>query len=56
MDKLYKTFKISGLETDKHNFKVAKMYLWKMILKKKKYYFAEEPAKARHKPTKLSRF
>ena len=34
-DKLYKKFKHSGLETDKDNFKVAKMYLQKIILKKK---------------------
>ena len=34
-DKLYKKFKHSGrLETDKDNFKDAKMYLQKMILKK----------------------
>ena len=32
----YQKFKHSGLETDKDNFKVAKMYLQKMILKKKK--------------------
>ena len=35
-DKLYKKFKHSGLETDKDNFKVTKMHLQKMILKKKK--------------------
>ena len=34
-DKLYKMFKHSGLETDQDNFKVTKMYLQKMILKKK---------------------
>ena len=33
-DKLYKKFKHSGLETGKDNFKVAKMHLQKMILKK----------------------
>ena len=33
----YKKFKHSGFETDKDNFKVAKMYLQKMILKKKKF-------------------
>ena len=32
----YKKFKYSGLETNKDNFKVAKMYLQIMILKKKK--------------------
>ena len=37
-DKLYKKFKHSCLETDENNFKVAKMYLQKMILKKKKSY------------------
>ena len=45
MDKLGKKFKHSGLETDKENFKVAKMHLQKMILKKKKFYFQEEPGK-----------
>ena len=34
----YKKFKHSGFETDKDNFKVAKMYLQKMILKKKKFW------------------
>ena len=43
MDKLGKKFKHS--ETDKENFKVAKMHLQKMILKKKKSYFQEEPGK-----------
>ena len=38
-DKLYKKFKHSGLGTDTDNFKVAKMHLQKMILKKKKSYF-----------------
>ena len=33
----YKKFKHSGFETDKDNFEVAKMYLQKMILKKKKF-------------------
>ena len=36
-DKLYKKFKHSGLETDKDNFKVAKMHLQKTILKKKQF-------------------
>ena len=40
-DKLYKNFKHSSLETDKDNFKVAKVHLQKMILKKKKSYFEE---------------
>ena len=35
-DKFYKKFKYFGLETDKDNFKGAKMHLQKMILKKKK--------------------
>ena len=52
-DKLYKKFKQSGLETDKHNFKVAKMHLQKMILKKKKSYFEEELGKNRNKPKEL---
>ena len=34
----YKKFKHSGFETDKDNFEVAKMYLQKMILKKKKFW------------------
>ena len=52
-DKLYKKFKHSGLETDKDNFKVAKMHLQKMILKKKKSYFEEELDKNRNKPKEL---
>ena len=35
-------FKHSDLEIDKDDFKVAKMHLQKMILKKKKSYFEEE--------------
>ena len=41
-DKLYKKFKHSGLETDNDNFKVAKMHLQNIILKKKKSYFEKE--------------
>ena len=52
-DKLYKKFKHAGLETDKDNFKVAKMQLQKMILKKKKFYFEEDLGKNRNKPKKL---
>ena len=52
-DKLYKKFKYSDLETDKANFKVTKMHLQKMILKKKKYYFEEELCKNRNKPKEL---
>ena len=52
-NKLYKKFKQSGLETDKDNFKVAKMHLQKMILKKKKSYFEEELGKNRNKPKEL---
>ena len=52
-DKLYKKFKHSGLETDKDNFKVAKMHLQKMILKKKKSYFEEELRKNKNKPKEL---
>ena len=48
-DKLYKKLKHSGLETDKDNFKVAKMHLQKMILKKKKSYVEEELGKNRNK-------
>ena len=49
-DKLYKMLKHSGLETDKDHFKVAKMHLQKMILKKKKSYFEEELGKKWDKP------
>ena len=52
-DKLYKKFKHSGPGTDKDDFKVAKMYLQKMILKKKKSYFEEELGKGRKKPKEL---
>ena len=52
-DKLCKKFKLSGLETDKYNFKVAKMPLQKMILKKKKSYFEEELGKNSNKPKYL---
>ena len=52
-DKLYKKFKHAGLETDKDNFKVAKMHLQKMILKKKKSYFEEDLGKNRNTPKKL---
>ena len=45
--------KYSGLETDKDNFKVAKMQLQKMILKKEKCYFEEELAKNGNKPKEL---
>ena len=49
-DKLYKKIKHSGLETDKDNFKVVKMQLRKMLLKKKKSYFEDELGKNRNKP------
>ena len=52
-DKLYEKFKHSSLETDKDNFKVAKMHLQKMILKKKKSYFEEELGRNRNKPKEL---
>ena len=52
-DKLYKKFIYSGLETYNNNFKVAKMHLQKMILKKKKSYFEEELGKNRNKPKEL---
>ena len=47
-DKLYKKFKHSGLETDQDYFKVVKMHLKKMILKKKKSYFEEKLDKNRN--------
>ena len=52
-DKLYKKFKHSGLESNKDNFKVAKINLRKMILKKKKSYLEEELGKNRNKPKEL---
>ena len=51
-DKLYKKFKHSRLETDKDNFKAAKMHLQKMTLKKKKSY-SKELAKNRNKLKEL---
>ena len=47
-NKLYKKFKHSGTETDKNNFKVAKMHL-----KKKKSYFEEELGRNRSKTKEL---
>ena len=38
-NKIYKKFQRSGLETDKDNFKVAKMHLQKMILRKRNLTF-----------------
>ena len=52
-DKLYKKFKQSGLEIDKDNLKVAKMYLQKIVLKKTKSYLEEELNKNRNKPKEL---
>ena len=52
-DKLYKKFQHFCLETDKDNFKVAKMHWQKMILRKKKFYFEEELGKNWNKPKKL---
>ena len=52
-DKLYKKFEHSALETDEDSFKVAKMHLQKMMLKKKKSYFEEELDKNRNKPKEL---
>ena len=50
-----KKFKHSGLETDKNNFKVAKIHLQKMILKKNKSYFEEELGKNSSKPKNSGR-
>ena len=52
-DKLRKKFEHSGLETDKDDFKVAKMHLLKLIPKKKKYYFEEELGKNRNKQKEI---
>ena len=45
--KLYKKFKHSRIETDKDNYKAAKMHLQKMIPKKRTYF--EKLAKNRNK-------
>ena len=52
-DKLYKKLEYSVLKTDKDNFKVAKMPLQKMILKKKKSFSEEQLGKNRNKPKEL---
>ena len=52
-DKLCKKFKHSSLKTDKDNFKVTKMRLQKMILKKKIFYFEERLGKNRNKTKEL---
>ena len=52
-DKLYNKFRHYDLETNKDNFKVAKMHLQKMILKKRKSYFKEKLAKSSSKPKEL---
>ena len=43
--KLFEKFNHSALETDMEHFKVDKIYLQKMILKKKKSYIEEELSK-----------
>ena len=40
--KLFEKFNHSALETDMENFKVDKIYLQKIILKKKKSYIEDE--------------
>ena len=52
-NKLYKIFKHSCPYTAQYNFKVAKIQLQKMILKKKKSYFEEVLHKNRSKPKEL---
>ena len=52
-DKLFQKLQHSRLETDKDNFKVAKIYLEKLILRKKKSYFDEELANNRNKRKQL---
>ena len=44
-DKLLKKYKKSGLETDKGNFRSAKMALQKTITKKKKSFFSRKNRK-----------
>ena len=44
-DKLLKKYKKSGLETDKDNFRSAKMALQKTITKKKKSFFSRKNRK-----------
>ena len=45
MDKLFKKYKKSSLETDKGHFRLAKMALQKAISKKKKSFFQEKNRK-----------
>ena len=47
--KLFEKFNHSALETDMENFKVDKIYLQKIILKKKKSYIEEELNSSRWK-------
>ena len=44
-DKLFKKYKKSGLETDKDNFRSAKMALQKAISQKKKSFFSRKNRK-----------
>ena len=54
-DKHYKKFKQSGRETDKDNFKYAKLSLKKIINHKKKLYFEEKIAENKNNPKQLWR-
>ena len=51
--KLFKIWKIYGLETDKDNFGLAKIALQKGIWKKKKFYFQEKIEKNAHDSKRL---
>ena len=51
--KLYKMLKHYGQQTNKNNFKAAKMHMQKKVPKKNKIYFERELAKNRNKPKEL---
>ena len=54
-DKHYKKFKQSGRETEKNNFKYAKLSLKKIINHKKKLYLEEKIAENKNNPKELWR-
>ena len=49
-DKHYKSFKKSGKETDKHNFKYAKVLLSKILIIRKNFALREKIQKRRTVP------
>ena len=54
-DKYYKKFKQSGRETDKDNFKYAKLSLKKLLFIRKELYFGENIAENKNNPKELWR-